>query len=481
MSRTGAGNLRLLIAAENASLRMGGEGNLALYYFEQFRRRGIDAWLLVHERSRAELEKHFAADLDRLYFVPDTCLQRMLWRCSRWLPKTLYEQTLGLCLAGITQRKQRRVAKELVRTHDIDVVHQCTPISPKQTSSLYGLGAPLVIGPMCGGMDYPPAFQYFQDRVSRLVQRIGRWSSPWAHWLAPGKLRAEALIVANAGTRAALPRGFRGRVYEVPESGVDLSIWGPGSAAPVLKGRGDDPVRFLYLGSLVRLKAVDFLLTAFSGVVAQEPNAVLDVVGDGPLRETLKAQARQLGLEQRVHFTGWVSREEGAARLREADVFVFPSLHDCGSNAVLEAMAVGLPIVATHWGGPGLYVDDSCGIRVDPKSPEAFVAGLTDAMLKLASSPSLRQQMGQAGRRRVRTTYFDWDAKVKRILDILQEAAQAFRESRREQRPSALSPWQLLRQRSRRAKAVSTQSSAAPGARNRSQTSASAHQRSPHP
>jgi glycosyltransferase involved in cell wall biosynthesis len=102
---------------------------------------------------------------------------------------------------------------------------------------------------------------------------------------------------------------------------------------------------------------------------------------------------------------------------------VLPSLRECGGTVLLEAMAAGVPCIATNWGGPGHYLDDSCGIRVDPASPEAFVAGLTDAMLKLAESPELRRQMGLAARRRVRSTYFDWGAKADRMLEILRATA----------------------------------------------------------
>ncbi len=64
---------------------------------------------------------------------------------------------------------------------------------------------------------------------------------------------------------------------------------------------------------------------------------------------------------------------------------------------VLEAMAVGLPVIATNWGRPADYLNSRCGILVKPASKEGFVKGLTDAMLKLAQSPELQQSMGSAG------------------------------------------------------------------------------------
>jgi glycosyltransferase involved in cell wall biosynthesis len=111
--------------------------------------------------------------------------------------------------------------------------------------------------------------------------------------------------------------------------------------------------------------------------------------------------------------------------MQQAHAMVFPSLREPGGAVVLEAMAVGLPVIATNWGGPADYMDSTCGILVEPASREGFVKGLTDAMLKLAQSPELRQSMGCAGRERVRQ-HFDWERKVDRILEIYQQTIDAY-------------------------------------------------------
>jgi glycosyltransferase involved in cell wall biosynthesis len=314
-----------------------------------------------------------------------------------------------------------------VRKFEIDVVHEPTPISPKYVSRMYDLGAPVVIGPMCGGMDYPPAFQYMQTSFARNLERAGRGVAQVFHTMSPGKLRAAALIVANDRTRAALPRGCRGRVYEMPESGVELKGYPPIDYSARPEVRVTDPVRFLYLGRLVDWKAVDLLLEAFKGVVAAHPTARLDVLGDGPMLEPLRKRNAELGLENRIAFQGWVSKAQGLERLRTSDVFVLPSLRECGGNALLEAMAVGLPCVATNWGGPGKYLDETCGLRVDPETKEGFVAGLARAMLKLADAPELRVSMGKAARQRLSAHLFTWESKVDKALEIYRDVLQAER------------------------------------------------------
>ena len=96
---------------------------------------------------------------------------------------------------------------------------------------------------------------------------------------------------------------------------------------------------------------------------------------------------------------------------------------ECGGAVVLEAMAAGLPVIATAWGGPLDYLDDSCGILVRPDSREALVSGFADAIVRLARSAPLRDQMGQAGYGRIHQ-HFDWQRKIDRMLELYRSVGQ---------------------------------------------------------
>jgi glycosyltransferase involved in cell wall biosynthesis len=404
-----------LIVGENASLRMGGEATKPFLIFKFLRRAGVDVRLLVHDRCRSELEEAFPAELDRIHYVHDTAAQRRMIRLGRPLPPKVDYLTFRSAIQHITQRMQRAEARRLVHEHGVDVVHQPVPISPKQVSSIYDVGAPVVIGPMCGGMDYPPAFRHLQGPVSRAIEATARAGAQVLNRVFPGKLRAAALIVANDRTRGALPRGTRGRLYGMPESGVELASYPPIDYAT----RPDDGViRFLYLGRLVDWKMVELLVDAFALVAQRLPSARLEIVGDGSELEPLRRRRDALKLADRIELPGWASKPQGLERLRRADVFVLPSLRECGGNALLEAMAVGLPCVVANWGGPGVYVDDTCGLRVEPTGREPYVAGLADAMLKLAASRETRVAMGTAARRRLAAHYFTWESKMRRLMEI---------------------------------------------------------------
>lgn len=404
-----------MIVAEHASLRFGGEAALPLHWFRCLRRRGVEAWLVVHERTRAELLELLPEDAERLRFVPDTPLHRLLWRISERLPERVATATCDLLSSLHTQTIARRIVRELVDREKIDVVHEPILVSPKHLSRMHGFGVPVVIGPLNGGMHFPPAFSSRQHLAERFVVALGRKVADWMHLAFPGKLRADTILVANERTRRALPSGVTGRVEVMIENGIDGSLWSARSRPP------DAVPRFVFIGRLIDLKGVDLLLRGFARP-ARELACRLDIIGDGPERTRLEALARELGIAEQVHFTGFLPQDEAALRLRDAVALVLPSLRECGGAVVLEALASGVCVIATDWGGPADYVDETCGILVPPKSSEAMVAGLEAALLRLARDPAAAGRLGQAGPARIAALGLEWDAKAVRILEIYREA-----------------------------------------------------------
>lgn len=406
-----------MIVAEHASARFGGEAILPLHYFRFLRARGVECWLVVHERTREELRTAIAAaDHDRVHYVPDRAIQRWLNKLGGRLPNRIRMLLVDLPIHFVTQIMQRRVVRDLVREHRIDVVHEPIPVSPKMPSFLHGVGAPVVIGPMNGGMSFPPAFRHMQSRIERWLVGLGRAASGLMNRLVPGKRRAALLLVANPRTRRALPPGLPGAVEEIVENGVDLGLWNEGRIA-VGSRKTEGPVRFLFMGRMVDWKAVDILLHAVARLRERGFAGQLELLGDGRERPALERLTQQLGIGGAVTFHGFRPQAECAERLAACDALVLPSLYECGGAVVLEAMAMGKPVIATAWGGPADYVDDTCGILIAPASREAMVEGFAVAMGKIAGDRNLRESLGRAGRARVVAEY-DWQIKIDRMLAI---------------------------------------------------------------
>jgi glycosyltransferase involved in cell wall biosynthesis len=405
--------MRICIVAEHASARFGGEAILPVHYFRMLRALGVECWLVVHTRTRCELAELFPQDFERILFVPDLWIHKLLFFLSRFLPRRLSEASFGLLNQLVTQFYQRNLVRQLIRDQQIDLVHQPIPVAPRFPSLMFGLGVPVVIGPLNGGMDYPPAFHGAESWISRVAIAAARLFVDLGNDLLPGKRHADVVLVANERTRRALPARIRGRVIELVENGIDFRVWSGASSNAQGATLVTGSPRFVFLGRLVDWKALDVVIWALGKV----PSAQLEVIGDGPMLDAWKLLAEQVGVKDRVHFSGWLPQQECAVRLRSSIALVLPSIYECGGAVVLEAMATGKPVIATDWGGPADYLDSSCGFLVEPKSHADLVAGFSQAMQKLIDSPELARSMGAAGHARA-IRDFDWQRKIERMIGI---------------------------------------------------------------
>jgi sugar transferase (PEP-CTERM/EpsH1 system associated) len=184
-------------------------------------------------------------------------------------------------------------------------------------------------------------------------------------------------------------------------NGVDTREFSPEGRARARQALGL-PERSVAFGTVGRLDPVKDhvgLLRALAQMSA-DPEALLYIVGDGPCRSQIEAAVRALGLSQRVRLLG--DRPDVPEILPGFDVFVLPSLGEGMSNAILEAMAAGLPVVATRVGGnPELVLHEVSGLLVEPRSSESLMAGLS----RYAQDPCLRAIHGRAARERAESEF----------------------------------------------------------------------------
>ena len=410
----GKKQLKILIVAEHASAAFGGEALIPFQYFRHLRQMDIDVHLLVHERTQKELREAFPNDTERLHFVADSSINIWCNRFAGFMPDRLGVFTLGAASHLDTQIRQRRKARALVEAHRFDLIHEPIPVSPKIPSIMFGLGVPVIIGPMNGGMDYPPNYNS-AGRLERTIIAVLRGTSSFWNWIMPGKRLASLILVANKRTYDALPSNLKNKkVLEFVENGVDLNRFQSRSG-----GTNNTDISVIYLGRLVDWKRVDLLIDACSKLKGKV-NFRAHIVGDGPLRAALEMQVRRLSLTGQVQFHGWLSQAAAAELLRGSDIMALPSMRECGGAAVLEAMASGIPVIASKWGGPADYIVAETGVLIPPGTPDEFAGELANAILLMAQNPESRVKMGQAGRQRVQALY-DWQVKAKELLRIYED------------------------------------------------------------
>jgi glycosyltransferase involved in cell wall biosynthesis len=285
---------------------------------------------------------------------------------------------------GFSPRLGGQIAAVAAR-HRAAVLH-CHQYSPFIYGSLAGLGRPLrVVFTEHGRLS---------DAPSSAKRRVANWLF--------GRLNCDVFAVSQDLKRSMVAEGFQARRIRVIWNGIDP---GPGprasdriSARERLGVRRED---FL-IGSVGRLDPVKDLLTlvaAFREAASSIPAARLVIVGDGSERAALETAIDRLGLQGRIMLTG--VRSDVRQLLPAFDVYVNCSIFEGISLTILEAMASGLPVVATGVGGTPEIVDSATGILVPPRN----AARISDALRQLATASDVARSLGAAGRRRVEDSF----------------------------------------------------------------------------
>lgn len=290
------------------------------------------------------------------------------------------------------QRTALEVARRLHGEQPFDLCHHVTYAMHRVASRLWQLPVPFVWGPVGGGEDVPLRFvaPRWVGGVRDTAMELLRWT--WNRWcridpsLRACARHATVAVATTEETRASWPRQVRERAHVMSNAVVDRAQLERLVALPARppSGRGGSVA---FVGRQLGWKGPVLAMHAFARHAARHPDATFHLYGDGPLRDRLEGLARDLGVDEVTTFHGRVDRSALLASYGSHQVLLFPSMHDSGGVAVIEAMAAGLPVVCLDVGGVGQAVPPGAGIKVPVTTPAEAVAGLADGLDLLADDP----------------------------------------------------------------------------------------------
>jgi len=211
-------------------------------------------------------------------------------------------------------------------------------------------------------------------------------------------LRAASWVTGNSRSTLDAARNA------VPEIGARSSVILNGLPAPgqTPADLSFEPPELLCLGRLVYEKGFHVAVEAFSLIRKVFPAARLTIAGDGPARQDLEAQARRLGLEQAVRFTGWVIPDDVPETINRASIILMPSREESFGLVALESGLMGRPVIASRVGGlPEVVRHGETGLTVPRDDPEA----LAGAAVRLLREPDRARRFGEAARERGLATF----------------------------------------------------------------------------
>jgi len=393
--------MRVLISACACEPGTGSESNVGWHWVRQVSR-FHEVWVITWAGNRNAIEKSLATKPLRsvhwVYFDPRWA--RLSREGQRSLHVYYYLWQLGVYFVG----------RRLHRNVKFDLVHHVTLGSFWFPSFLALLPVPFVWGPVGAGLAAPRIFW----KEFSLRGKVNEWLRATARSLVhldPVRARTEdracAILTVSPVTAREVRFRNQHKITLFSQVGLDTKEF---DRLDDLGPEGSGSFTLLSVGRLLHWKGFALAIKAFAILHETFPDSQYWIVGDGPEKRKLTELSISLGLAEYVHFVGSLSRRDYIARLRCCDAMVYPSLHEPGAFVIVEAMAVGKPVVCLDLGEPALQVTDGTGIKVPITSPEQVVSDLAAAMTRLARDPDLRIRLGTAARRRVREQ-FDWDKK----------------------------------------------------------------------
>lgn len=307
----------------------------------------------------------------------------------------------------------RRFGAE-IRAGGFDIVHRVTPLTPTTVSPIAvkcaRAGVPFVLGPINGGVPWPKGFDAERRREREWLSYVRG-----AYRVLPGRgrmYRATAAILAGSRhTAGEIPAGHRGKVIWIPENAIDPARFNRRAAA-----HDGGPLRAVFIGRLVPYKGADMLLEAARPLLA-DGRLRLEIVGDGPMREALEAQARRLDIAGTVTFHGQLPHARVQDIAAGCQLLTFPSIREFGGGVVLEAMALGVVPVIVDYAGPGELVDATTGYKVPIGTRAEIVSAFRAVLEAIAADPTVLTAKAEAARRRVAEA-FTWSAKAAQISQV---------------------------------------------------------------
>lgn len=277
------------------------------------------------------------------------------------------------------QRQSLRVAREAMAHHRYDVVHHYSWGSLLWGSPLARLGLPMLFGPVSGGVTVHPALRPALSWRARVTERVRGLVVTAVRFdpLARSTVRRVCTVPNDSATRGLVERmgGVVDPVFRLQDT--IAPEWFERDILPLADRR---PRSVLWVARFIERKGPSLALRA---VALMPPDVRVTMVGDGPELARCKELAVDLGVSDRIEFTGRVSHERFRELAAEHSVFLFSPIRDTFGGQLVEAASQGTPVVAIRQHGVRDHLSDACGVLVEPGDPASTAGALAQGVVDL--------------------------------------------------------------------------------------------------
>lgn len=376
----------------------------------------VPVTLITHIRNKTALEEAGAPFSNtEIIFIDTEWFAGPLYRFSvKLFPRSEHASFLLSSLdTYVYDYTVVKLLKLKQNTHQWNIIHVPTPVSPKLATRLHTLNLPIVLGPWNGNMPNPKNF-------TEIMRADSVWLYPLRNlaripqWLYGTLSKATAILVATEATLKGIPKSHHHKCLKMIENGVvpelfTVHSWPDFPSKTV-------PLKIIYVGRLVPFKGVGMLLQAVA-CVKKNINIQLDIVGDGSMRMELEELANKLNISSSVLFHGALNPTKVAEKLKNSHALCLPSIRESGGAVLLEAMSVGRPVIALNFGGPAEIVTNDVGKLLPMNSRQGVVDGLVSCFENIVQEPEQWEKRARFARKMAEDN-FSWENKIIQAIEL---------------------------------------------------------------
>jgi glycosyltransferase involved in cell wall biosynthesis len=268
---------------------------------------------------------------------------------------------------------------------------------------------PFIWGPVGGGEGEPKPFLKSLPLSKRLLQYIRLLMNKTAiinPLIVIPSRKAVSILTRTNNTLDVIPKKYKFKAQTILETSMEADIFRSSRLEGDLL---EKEIQLVISGRLTPSKNIISAVRALH-YIPSKFNYKLIIIGSGSERTNIEKEIKRLELGDKVVIINEITRNEVLSYLTSSDVFLFPSLREGGSWALMEAMAIGLPVICLKWSGMEIITDKYSAIQLPVTNPKQLPKDMAGAIIKLLEDPILRRKMGEAGRERIKNV-FNWDAK----------------------------------------------------------------------
>lgn len=311
------------------------------------------------------------------------------------------------------------IIRKLIKTHTFDYSIHITFGSIWMPTFLPFFNVPFIWGPVGGGDGEPQSFIKilpYKQRVIQWIRLLMKKTAFLNPFILISSFRAKSILLRSKDSINILPKNCRSKASVIIESAIEPHIFN----FTENKLRSNGKIHLISTGRLMPSKNIICAVRSLM-FVPDHYNISYTIIGSGSEKNKIENEIQKYNQQNRIRIISEIPRIEVLNALSQADIFLFPSLREGGSWALMEAMTIGLPVICLKWSGMEIVTDDNCAVRLPVTNPEQMPKDMAAAIRKLIDDQHLRKKMGLEGKARIKKE-FNWDSKgefMEKLFDDL--------------------------------------------------------------